>query len=428
MSTPSPELLEATRRRRERALSALGDDAALLLAATPELRVGREIELPYVVDPELYYLTAYTEPEAVALLLPAGAPRRFVLFVRPRNPDAELWTGPRGGPDAAQETFGADAAYPIDELRKRLPDLIGDVDTLYARLPLPRNDVDATVRDTLAAALRGRPRRGAGARAVVDPGVILDPMRVVKDDYELTRLREAAAITAAGFDAAADAIADGAGEWQVQAALEAEFRRLGAQGPAFSSILASGPNATVLHYVANDRRMRAGELLLVDAGARVDHYCGDRTRTLPVSGRFTPQQQALHDVVEAAHDAAFAVLRPGAREADLHDAVVRELAAGLVRLSVLDGDPAEIAADPPRYKPFFPHRTSHWIGLEVHDAGDYKVAAASRTLEPGMVLTIEPGLYFGAATADLNVPDALRGAGVRFENTVLVTETGAELL
>lgn len=419
--------LERCHTRRARALAALGEHAALVLPAAPELHVGRDVELRYQVDPELYYLTGYTEPDAVAVLAP-GADTPFTMFVRPRDAAAELWTGPREEPDAARERLAADAVFPIGELAQRLPGLVAGADTLLFRLGSGRREVEQVVTDILAAQRRGRQRKGKGPHELRDPGALLDDMRLVKDDAEIERLREAARLSVDGFRAAARAIRPGAGEWEVEAAAEAAFRSGGGQMPAFPTIAASGPNATVLHYIDNTRRMQAGDLLLLDAGARSGMYCGDISRTFPVSGRFSAEQHTLYDLVLAAHDAAIALARPGATEADLHAAAVHTLVAGLVDLGLLDGDVDEIAADKERYARFYPHRTCHWLGLEVHDVGDYGIGDVPRPLVPGMALTVEPGLYIPAT---LDLPPhltAFRGLGIRIEDDLLITPDGCAIL
>jgi Xaa-Pro aminopeptidase len=415
-----------TRRRRAAVLERLGRDGVLILPAAPELRAGRDLELRYRPDADLFWLTGCVEPDAVAVLSPRREEAPFTLFVRPRDPDRELWTGPRAGPDAARQALEADAAFPIAELADRLPAMLADVERVFFRLGTGRDDVERVVRAALIAAQRGRQRTGVGPRALVDPGAILDDLRLVKDDDEVVALREACRITAEAFRDAAPAIRPGAGEWEVEAALEAGFRRRGADGFAFQSILASGPNATVLHYAENRRVMAAGELLLVDAGACYGMYNGDISRTFPVSGRFSAEQRELYDIVLRAHGAALAACAPGRTVDDVHDAAVRCLAHGLAEMGLLeDGDPAGSAAEE-AVKTFFPHRTSHWLGLDVHDVGDYAVNGEPRRLEPGMVLTVEPGLYIPPGTE--RAPAALRGAGIRLEDDVLITASGAELL
>lgn len=413
-------------RRRARVLEALGDDGAMVLPASPELLVGRDLELRYQPDPDLYYLTGYTEPEAVAVLCPAHEEAPFTLFVRPRDPALELWTGPRGGPEAAREEFGADAAHPIGEIEARLPTILSRANRVHFRFGTGRDALETLVRGILVRARKTRPRTGRGPNALIDPGTILDPMRLIKDEDELALLRRAAEITVEGFLDAARVIRPGAGEWEVEAAVEAAFRRRGADGVAFPTIAAAGRNATVLHYVDNRARLAAGELLLLDAGARYRRYCGDVTRTFPVDGRFTREQRALYDVVLAARDAAIHAVRPAATIADVHLAALRTLLAGLVELGLLSGSPEAIERREADYKPFFPHRTSHWLGLDVHDVGDYANGEASRSLEPGMVLTIEPALYVPADRED--APAALRGVGIRIEDDVVVTADGHEVM
>jgi Xaa-Pro aminopeptidase len=260
----------------------------------------------------------------------------------------------------------------------------------------------------------------------MDPGALLDDMRLLKDSHELSLMRQAARITADSFRECAAAIRDGAGEWEVQAVLEYGFRRRGGDGPSFESIVASGANATVLHYITNDRPMRAGELVLVDAGTAWRGYAADITRTFPVSGGFTADQRALYDIVLAAHAAAIAAARPGEPFEAVHNAAVRELVAGLVEIGLLRGDPGALASDEQSYKPFYPHRTSHWLGLDVHDVGEYVRGGESRRLEPGMVLTVEPGLYIPASAE--GAPPGLRGTGIRIEDDVVITPSGGDVI
>ena len=411
--------------RRARVLESLGEDGVLVLPAASEPVAGGDVELRYRPDPDLYYLTGYSEPEAVLVLAP-GAQSPCTLFVRPRDPERELWTGRRGGVEAARTRFGADAAFPISELAMRLPDLLAGRSTIYTRPGAGDRVLQDLLLGTLARGRVARQRTGRGARALADAGAVLDELRLRKDPHELALMRTAADISVEAFRACAAAIRDGAGEWEVQAVLEFGFRRRGADAPAFESIVAAGDNATVLHYVANDRRMHAGELLLVDAGASVGGYAADITRTFPVSGRFTGEQRALYDAVLSAHDAALAAVRPGAPVDGIHAAAVRALVAALVDQGLLTGAVDALVEDEQSYKRFYPHKTSHWLGLAVHDVGEYALPGATRTLEPGMVLTIEPGLYLPAAAAEL--PEALRGTGIRLEDDVLVTESGAEVL
>jgi Xaa-Pro aminopeptidase len=411
--------------RRSELLTRLGGTGALVLAAAPELHIGPDTGVRYVPDADLYYLTGYTEPEAALVLCPsAEAP--FTLFVRDRDPERERWSGVRGGVAAARDRFRADAAWPIGELRERLPKLVAGASTIFAHVRTGRPAVDDALRTAFDDARRSRPRTGRGVHTVTEPSLLLGPMRRRKDAHEISLLREAAAVTVAGFEAAHHAILTARGEWQVEAALEHAFRERGAMGPAFPSIVAGGANATVLHYTANDAPLRPGSLLLIDAGARCGMYCGDVTRTYPVGGSFSGAQREVWDLVQRAHAAALAAVAPGRSAEDPHDAAVRVLVDGMIGLGLLQGNAAELV-EQNAHKRYFPHRTSHWLGLDVHDAGDY-VAADGRpvALEAGMVLTVEPGLYI--PLDDDAAPAALRGLGVRLEDDVLVTPTGCEVL
>jgi Xaa-Pro aminopeptidase len=396
----------------------------MVLGAAPELQIGYDTELRYAVDPELFYLTGYTEPEAVLVL--SGVPEQppFTLFVRPQDPERERWTGPRGGVEAALALHGADAAHPITELDERLPALLAGADTIFGRPRTGRPAVDEALLRALTTARRSRPRKGRGPNTIVDPGAVLDDLRLFKDATEIDALREAARITCEGFAEAALAVRPGAGEWQIEAALDAAFRARGASGPAFPTIVASGPNAAVLHHVANDRVMEAGDVVVLDAGARHAMYCGDVTRTFPVSGRFSGAQRALYEIVRGAHDAAIAASLPGASIDQVHDAARRVLETGLVDLGLSGPETTgEREAD---VKSFYPHRTSHWLGLDVHDVGDYVVGGMPRRLEPGMVFTVEPGLYVSRNCE--KAPAHLRGVAVRIEDDVLITAAGREVL
>jgi len=404
-------------RRRQAVLEQLGPRAALVLAAAPELIVGRDTELRYVIDAELFYLTGYTEPEAVLVLGPADAEQPFTMFVRPRDATRELWTGRRGGEEAARERFGADTAHPVNELSAKLSALVASVDVLYARVGAGRPEVDAAIAKTIADTRNVRPRKGSGPHTITDPGELLDAMRIVKDEHELSLMREAARISCAAFVDTIGRVRPDVGEWQIEAALEYGFRSLGGDGPAFPTIAAAGSNATVLHYIQNSAMARAGDLLLLDAGARYQQYCSDITRTVPVSGKFTAAQRRVYDVVLAAHDAAICAARAGVTFDDVHSTAQHELAAGLIRLGLLQGSVDEVIADENGLRKYYPHRTSHWLGLDVHDVGAYTTREAPIVLVPGMVMTIEPGLYI-----------AEQGIGIRIEDDIVITENGCEVL
>ncbi len=419
--------------RQERVFELLGDRALVLPAALPARR-SRDTDYPYRPDSELRWVCGSTEPDTVVVLRGHAAEERFVIFTRERDPDAELWAGPRLGVEGARERHGADAVFPIDELDERLPALLDGSATVGYRLGEGR----AAESEVLAALHHARERgarRGTGPRAVFDPGVVLDDLRLIKDAWELARMREAVALTVEAFREAAPMIRSGAGEWQVQGRLDGAFRAGGGEGPAYESIVGSGANACVLHYVRNDRVFEPGDLVLIDAGAAMAGYAADLTRTLPVDGRFTPEARAVYEVVDRARAAAVAAAMPGSTVAHVHQAAVAVLVEGLRELGVLDGSGAgegeEVGEDAPdAYRRWYPHQTSHWLGLDVHDVGDYARDGGSRVLEPGMVLTVEPGLYFGEAGVEAaeGRADRFRGIGVRLEDDVVITIDGPEVL
>jgi Xaa-Pro aminopeptidase len=413
--------------RRELVLERLESDA-MVLPASPTLIRSGDSDLPYRPDSELFYLTGLDEPESLLLLRGFADEERTVLFVRERDPEAELWTGPRLGPDAAADRHQVEGAYPMSQLRDRLPELLRGAARIHHRLGR-RPAVDALVVEALDWARARGARRGLGPRAVVDPGGILDEMRLRKDRAEIEAIRAACDVTVEGFRAALAGLAPGKGEWEVESRLLHGFRSRGATGAAFSPIVAAGDRACVLHYIRNDHRIESDDLVLLDAGAEVRFYAGDISRTVPASGRFTPEQRAVYELVDAARARAIEEVRPGATVRRVHETAVNVLTRGLVELDVLSGS-LEGLLEEKAFRPYFPHRTSHWLGLDTHDPGDYARGDASRELEPGMVLTVEPGLYFGAM-----VPEEARqaarpflGIGVRIEDDVLVTAEGVEVL
>ena len=407
--------------RRQRVMDSIGDGVMVLPAAPTLFRAG-DSALSYRPDSELFYLTGFIEPDAVLVLRGFAKERRSVLFSRPRDPDAERWTGPRAGPEQARAFVGVDEARSIDRLDQELAGLLEGADRVFFRLGKDAR-TELLVRSALQAARAKGARRGVGPRGVMDPGVILDELRLRKDPLEVEAIRGAARITVEGLRVAFAQTQAGMGEWEVQAELEAAFRRLGAAGPAFATIVGSGENGCVLHYVDNSRRMEDGDLVLIDAGAEAGMYSGDVSRTAPVSGRFSPEQREVYQVVERARRLALEAIRPGVRISEVHAEVVRSMVHGLCGLGVLSGAEEELL-EAGACSAFFPHRTSHWLGLETHDVGDYAQAGESIKLEPGMVLTIEPGLYFAPGPES----GAFEGIGIRVEDDVLVTKDGGEVL
>jgi Xaa-Pro aminopeptidase len=406
--------------RRRALLETIGDGVALIPTAPERIR-NRDSSYPYRFDSYFWYLTGFPEPEA-ALVLVGGDKPRSILFCRRKDAEREIWQGFHHGPDAAREAFGLDEAYAFGELEKRLSELIAGRPVLWHALGYDAG-FDAIVTAALNAARTGS---RAGKRApdeIRDPRAPLDRMRRVKDAHELDIMRRAAAITSAGHLAAMRACRPSLAEYQLEAELFYEFRRCGATGHAFPPIVAGGDNACVLHYAANDRPLADGALVLIDAGCELEGYAADVTRTFPVSGRFSGAQREVYEIVLAAHAAAVAAIRSGAPFAACHDTALRVLVQGLIDLGVLAGEIGGLI-ESEAYKPFYMHRIGHWLGLDVHDAGDYKTGEIWTPLTAGMTLTVEPGLYLRPAP---DVPERLHGIGVRIEDDVIVTAGGAEI-
>ena len=412
------ELTPVYAHRRRRLAEAIGAGVALVPTAPERVR-NRDSHYPYRFDSHFYYLTGFTEPEAVLVLVA----NKSILFCRERNAEREIWDGFRYGPEAARERFGFDEAYPIGNLDTEMARLLENQPALYypmgadpewdARAIRWLNAVRAKVRAGIAA-----PERVQDVRAVVDD------MRLVKDAHELGVMRRAARIAAQAHRRAMQRTRPGRTEYEIEAELLYEFRRSGAQFPAYSPIVAGGANACVLHYVFNDAPLRDGDLLLIDAGCELDGYASDVTRTYPVNGRFSAAQREVYEIVLAAQRAAIESVRPGAAWNDPHDAAVKVLAQGLIDLRLLAGNLQEVL-EKETYKRFYMHRTGHWLGLDVHDAGDYKRQGSWRALAPGMTLTVEPGLY---VRAEDDIPERLRNIGIRIEDDVLVSDGGCEVL
>jgi Xaa-Pro aminopeptidase len=412
------ENISIYRRRREQLAKAMGKGVAVI-ATAPERVRNRDSHFPYRFDSHFYYLTGFAEPEA-ALVLSAN---KSILFCRERNPDREVWDGFRYGPERARERFGFDEAHPIEELDDAVASLLENQPALF----YPVGDDaqwDARAMQWLNA-VRGKVRAGVAVPdRVQDIRSLIDEQRLIKDAHEQNVMRRAARIAAGAHRRAMQATRPGRSEYEIEAELLYEFRRNGAQFPAYSPIVAGGANACVLHYVFNDAPLRDGDLLLIDAGCELDGYASDITRTFPVNGRFSGAQREVYEIVLAAQRAAIAMVKPGTSWIAPHDAAVRVLAQGMLDLKLISGS-LDAALEKETYKRFYMHRTGHWLGLDVHDAGDYRRGGEWRPLVPGMTLTVEPGLYI---RAEDDVPAPLRDIGVRIEDDVLVTAQGCEVL
>lgn len=422
----------ARRDRLAAQMRALGGGVAVLATAAEQMR-NRDVDHPYRHDSYFHYLTGFIEPQALLVLRAAAdGSTTSVLFCRPKDEAREIWDGYRFGPEAAREAFGVDAAHPIDALDAQLPDLLADQPGLFVPLSAA-TEVDAPLARALEA-LAARARSGVRAPATRhDLLPLLDEMRLIKDEREADTMRRAARIAAIGHVRAMQVCRPGLREHQLEAELLHAFRWHGAQAPAYNAIVAAGANACVLHYRAADAELRAGDLCLIDAGCELDSYASDITRTFPVSGRFSAEQRAVYDIVLAAQRAAIDATRPGASFNAPHDAALQVLVRGLIDLKLLEGS-VEAALETGSYRQFYMHRTGHWLGLDVHDVGDYFEPGAApqadgkrppRVLQPGMAVTVEPGLYLRAAP---NVPAAFAGIGIRIEDDVLLTAGGCEVL
>jgi Xaa-Pro aminopeptidase len=414
------------RARRDAVLKTMREHAGgglALVPTAPEVPRNRDSLYPYRHDSYFYYLSGFPEPEAVVALVADKDGDKHVLFCRQKNAEREIWDGFRYGPDAAREIFGFDEAHPIEALPEKLPELASDRPALFT--PLGLFDAwDKRVTQMLNE-VRNRARTGvAPPDEVVDVRGALDAMRLVKDPQELKLMRRAAEISSHAHRRAMERVRPGWYEYQAEAELMHEFLRFGAQSVAYASIVASGPNACVLHYRDNNRQMGDGDLLLIDAGCEYQGYASDITRTFPVNGRFTGPQKDVYELVLAAQNACLDAVRPGVDFHDYHKAAERVLAQGFIDLKLLPGTLDEVM-ESGSYKQFYMHRAGHWLGMDVHDAGLYQIRGASQKLVPGMVLTVEPGAYIRPAD---NVPEAFWNIGVRIEDDVLLTAAGHENL
>ena len=393
-----------------------------IIPTAPERARNRDSHYPYRYDSYFYYLTGFIEPEAVLVVI-AGDQPKSVLFCRDKDVEREIWDGFRYGPQQAREVFGFDESHPVGELDTRMPDLLANQPQLCCHLGSDE-PWDARVLGWLNA-VRAQVRNGVAAPAAIsDVRTVLDDMRLVKDAHELDVMRRAAQISTSAHKRAMRAAAPGRAEYEIEAELLHEFRHGGAQAPAYTSIGAGGANACVLHYVQNDARLNSGELLLIDAGCELDGYASDITRTFPVNGKFSAAQRDIYQLVLAAQAAAIAEVVPGASWNAPHDAAVRVLAQGLIEFGLCKGSVDKVI-ESGDYRQFYMHRTGHWLGLDVHDAGDYKRDGAWRKLEPGMVLTVEPGCYIRPGAG---VPAHFANIGIRIEDDVAVTAKGNEVL
>ncbi|NEQ41902.1 MAG: M24 family metallopeptidase [Okeania sp. SIO3I5] len=416
------------KQRRENLMAKIGNGTAIFRSA-PMAVMHNDIEYSYRQDSDFFYLTGFNEPEAVAVIAPHHEKHKFILFVQPKDPEKETWSGYLTGVEVAKERYGADAAFSINELNQKLPQYLKKADKIYYRLGRDRN-FNETVFKHWQNLMRVYPKYGIGPTAIQDSGTILHPMRLIKSDVELEQMQKAADIAVDAHNHAMRFAEVGKFEYQIQAEMEYIFSRHGAT-PAYPSIVASGANSCILHYIENNRQMRENDLLLIDAGAAYNYYNSDITRTFPISGKFTPEQRVIYELVLRAQLAAIEQVKPGNPYKQIHDTAVRVLVEGLMDLGMLKGNIDEII-EKEKYKHLYMHRTGHWLGLDVHDVGVYQWGEEPQNLQPGQVLTVEPGIYIGPnikpVAGQPEVYDRWRGIGVRIEDDVLVTEEGCKVL
>jgi Xaa-Pro aminopeptidase len=410
--------------RRDAYMQAIGPNAVAVVRSLPERLRNGDAFHPFRQHSDVVYLTGFVEPDTTLVLRPGAETERVVMFVRPRDPEMEVWDGRRAGLEGAKERYGADAAYTSAELPSKLWELIANRDELHYSLGIDEQ-LDRLVGDALVRLRKWEKKGKRPPRAVVDPRHALHELRLHKRPEELSALRTACKITSDAHIAAMKTGRPGVYEHELEAVINYTFRRAGGSGPGYTSIVGSGDNATILHYIENNRRIADGDLVLVDAGCEYQHYTSDITRTWPANGTFSGPQRAVYELVLATQKAAVELARPGNTIDDIHDFCVKSLTAGMIDLGLLTGSVDDRVADQ-AYKRFYMHGTSHWLGLDVHDVGAYTQGGKPRPLVAGMVITVEPGLYIASDAKD--VPDELRGIGVRIEDDVAITETGHEIL
>ena len=411
-------------RRRKRLMDMVDSGAIIIQPTSPERVRNRDVFFPYRADSDFYYLCGFDEPEAVLVLVPDRPQGEFLLFCRERDDEAETWHGRRAGLEGACAEYGADDAFPITDLDDILPGLLENKDRIYYTMGRYADFDQRLVSWLNRVTSKGR----AGVHApdqFVSLGHIVHEMRLFKSSQELKAMRRAATITAEAHRRAMSVTEPGMKEYQVEAELMHCFMHHGARAPAYPSIVGSGANSCILHYTENSAAMKDGDMLLIDAGAEYDSYAADVTRTFPVNGEFTEAQRLAYEVVLEAQEAAIAEVRPGNGWNEPHEAATEVITRGLVDMGILKGRLRKLI-DAEAFRPYYMHKTGHWLGMDVHDVGDYKLADEWRIFEPGMVTTVEPGLYLAAGLKDL--PQEWWNIGIRIEDDVLVTETGNEVL
>jgi len=411
-------------RRRKQLMALMEPNSIAIVPAAPERQRSRDTDYHYRQDSDFLYLSGFEEPQAVLVLIPGREHGEFVLFVRERNREREIWDGYRAGPEGACSEFEADDAFPIDDIDDILPGLLEGKQRVYYAMGKDA-DFDKHVMDWVNT-IRAKVRSGATPPGeFLDLSHFLNDMRLFKSAAELRVMKEAGDISARAHVRAMQACKPGVMEYQLEAEILHEFNMSGARFPAYNTIVGGGKNGCILHYIENSAPLKNGDLVLIDAGCELDYYAADITRTFPVNGKFSPEQKALYEICLQAQLAAIAECKPGKHWNDPHEATVRVITEGLVKVGLLEGNVGELI-QAEAYKEFYMHRAGHWLGMDVHDVGDYKVGGEWRVLEPGMVLTVEPGIY--VAPDNERVAKKWRGIGIRIEDDVVITKDGHEVL
>ncbi len=418
------------RQRREQLMSKIGNGTAIFGSA-PMAVMHNDVEYTYRQDSDFYYLTGFNEPHAVAVIAPHHPEHKFIIFVQPKEREKEIWTGYRVGVDAAKTEYGADAAYLISELDEQLPQYLAPSDKIYYHMGRDEQLNNQVIKHWQRL-LQSYGKRGTGPVAIEDPFLTLHPLRMIKSPAELDLMREAARIAAIAHNHARKFAKPGVNEYEIEAEIEYIFRKHGAMGVAYPSIVATGANACVLHYIENNSELQDGDLLLIDAGCSVGYYNSDVTRTFPVNGKFTSEQKILYELVLDAQMASIEQVKPGTTWKDFHHTSVQIITEGLVNLELLTGN-VDTLIEEGKYKNFYMHGTGHWLGLDVHDVGIYMNGAESwYQFQPGNIITVEPGIYISPdiepAEGQPTIDDCWKGIGIRIEDDVLVTATGNEVL
>jgi len=409
--------------KRASLLEKMPDNSVAIIASGEEQIRNRDVEFPFRAESDFYYLTGFVEPDSVLFLIKQNK-NKSVLFLRPKDPEQETWQGRRLGVDAAAKHLLIDQAWSIEDLDEQAVNLLENIESIYVSFGQLSQWSDTL--NSWIGSLKQKVRKGVIAPSgICDLDKILHEMRLFKSSDEINRMRKAAQISVAGHLAAMTAAMSSEYEYQVQAALEAEFIKQGSPRVAFSSIVASAENACILHYTENRSKINKEALLLIDAGAEYQGYAGDITTTFPASGKFSEPQAQLYELVLSAQQAAINTIKPNISYDQVHQASVKVLTTGLVKLDILQGDIDDLI-ESEAYKAFFMHGTGHWLGMDVHDVGDYKINQQWRNLEPGMVVTVEPGLYI--SSEHKNVDSKWHNIGIRIEDDILVTDSGNEVL